>query len=146
LRGPAFNPESKLVLKGFLMTSTPIGREVLVLTDDVSIRNLFYLMRKLAVEDPANGGERAMAAIVERDEYDAVILEMRCPAENPNDDVHGVGKIQATMMGRMLTIVAEVDGPQTPPLVERYLFCGLPGTHFGLFAPRFPSPRQSRPC
>ena len=38
------------------------------------------------------------------------------------------------------------DGPQTPPLVERYLFSGFPGGHIGLFAPRFPSPRASRPC
>ncbi|HXH48665.1 MAG TPA: hypothetical protein VNM47_04775 [Terriglobia bacterium] len=128
------------------MASTPLTREVLVLIDDVSIRNLFYLMRRLAAEDPANGGEMAMAAIVEREQYDAVILDMRCPEEQPSDDVHGVGKIQATMMGRMLTIVAEVDGPQTPPLVERYLFSGLPGAHYGLFAPRFPSPRESRPC
>jgi DNA-binding NtrC family response regulator len=128
------------------MVFAPVPREVLVLTDDVSIRNLFYLMRKLAAEDPANGGERAMAAIVERGEYDAVILDMRCPDEQRRDDVHGVGKIQASMMGRMLTIIAEVDGPQIPALVERYLFSGLPGAHFGLFVPRFPSPRESRPC
>jgi hypothetical protein len=128
------------------MAPTPLTREVLVLIDDVSIRNLFYLMRRLAAEDPANGGEVAMAAIVDREQYDAVILDMRCPEEQPGDDVHGVGKVQATMMGRMLTIVAEVDGPQTPPLVERYLFSGFPGSHIGLFAPRFPSPRASRPC
>lgn len=128
------------------MTPLPITREVLVLTDDVSIRNLFYLMRKLAAEDPANGGERAMAAIVDREEYDAVILDMRCPGEEPRNDVHGVGKIQASMVGRMLTIIAEVDGPQTPPLVERYLFSGLPGTHVAFLAPSFPSTRESRPC
>jgi hypothetical protein len=128
------------------MAPAPIDREVLVLIDDVSIRNLFYLMRKLAAEDPANGGDRAMAAIVDRGEYDAVILDMRCPEEQPRDDVHGVGKIQASMMGRMLTIIAEVDGPQIPALVERYLYSGLPGARFELFVPRFASLRESRPC
>ena len=128
------------------MASVPLHREVLVLTDDVSIRNLFYLMRNLAIENPEDGGERAVAAIAEREQYDAVILDMQCPGEMPRGDVHGLGKIQSSMMGRMLTIVAEVDGPETPPLLERYLFSGLPGCRLGLASYRFASARESLPC
>lgn len=128
------------------MCSVPLHREVLVLTDDVSIRNLFYLMRNLALENPQDGGGRAVAAIAEREQYDAVILDMQCPGEMPRGDAHGVGKIQSSMTGRMLTIVAEVNGPETPPLLERYLFSGLPGCHLGLTGYRYASVRESQPC
>jgi hypothetical protein len=128
------------------MSSVALHREVLVLTDDVSIRNLFYLLRNLAIEHPQDGGGRAVAAIAEREQYDAVIFYMECPGETPRGDVRGVGKIQSSMTGRMLTIVAEVNGPETPPLLERYLFSGLPGCHLGLAGYRFASLRESRPC
>ena len=128
------------------MSSVALHREVLVLTDDVSIRNLFYLLRNLAIEHPQDGGGRAVAAIAEREQYDAVIFYMECPGEMPRGDVRGVGKIQSSMTGRMLTIVAEVNGPETPPLLERYLFSGLPGCHLGLAGYRFASLRESRPC
>ena len=59
------------------MSSVPLHRQVLVLTDEVCIRNLFYLMKKLASEDAAAGSARAMLAIAEREEYDAIILDMR---------------------------------------------------------------------
>jgi DNA-binding NtrC family response regulator len=109
------------------MASIPLRRGVLVLTDDVSIRNLFYLMRRLADENAAEGSARAMAAIAEREQYDAVILDMRCPEGKRGGEVHGIGKVQSCRLDRMLTITAEVSGPETVTLVERYVLGGLPG-------------------
>ncbi|TAM79491.1 MAG: hypothetical protein EPN47_16940 [Acidobacteria bacterium] len=127
------------------MASSPLQRDLLVLTDDVSIRNLFYLVRSLAIENPEDGGGRALAAIAEREQYDAVILDMRYSGGTPRGGVYGVGKIQSSMTGRMLTIIAEVDGLETPPLVERYLFSGLPGARMAFMAPRFSSPWETQP-
>jgi hypothetical protein len=128
------------------MVSAPLCRQVLVLTDDVSFRNLFYLMRRVALENAANGGARAMTAIAERDDYDAVVLDMRYLEGLPGSNVYGIGKVQSSMMERMLTIIAEVDGPATPALIEQYLFNGLPEAHQWLASRCHPSQVQIRPC
>ena len=109
------------------MLSVPLHRQVLVLTDDVCIRNLFYLLRKLASEDAADGSLRAMVAIAEREEYDAIILDMRRPDGKPVSEPREIGKIQSSRIDRTLTITAEVYGRETLILVEQYLLSGLPG-------------------
>jgi hypothetical protein len=119
------------------MASEPLRRQVLVLSDDVSLRNLFYLMRKLASENAADGSEKAVAAIIEHDQYDAVVLDLRCSDQQHKGEIHGIGKIQPVMMGRLLTITAEVNGPQTLDLVERYLITGLPGALLWLVSHRY---------
>lgn len=109
------------------MLSVPLHRQVLVLTDDVCIRNLFYLMRKLAGEDATDGSLRAMVAIAEREEYDAIILDLRRPDRTPRNEPREIGRIQSNRMDRTLTITAEVYGHETLTVVERYLLSGLPG-------------------
>lgn len=109
------------------MPSVPLHRQVLVLTDEVCIRNLFYLMRKLASEDAADGSATAMLAIAEREEYDAIILDMQCPEGKRGREIHGIDNILSSRVGRTQAITAEVNGPETLTLVERYLLSGLPG-------------------
>lgn len=109
------------------MSSVPLHRQVLVLTDDVCIRNLFYLMRRLAGEDATDGSLRAMVAIAEREEYDAIILDLRRPDRKPRNGPREIGRIQSNRMDRTLTITAEVYGQETLTVVERYLLSGLPG-------------------
>lgn len=128
------------------MAFMPQSRQILVLTDDVSFRNLFYLMRRAAIENPANGGARAMAVIAEREDYDAVVLDMRCTEGLPGTNVYGIGKIQSSWTDRLLTIIAEVDGAATPTVIEQYLFNGLPEAHQWLASRCHPSQVQIRPC
>lgn len=128
------------------MPSVPLHRQILVLTDDVCIRNLFYLMRKLASEDAADGSLRAMMAIAEREQYDAIILDMRRPDGKPLGDPREIGKIQSSRIDRTLTITAEVYGRETLTLVERYLLSGLPGALAWLVGRRYASRRQLQPC
>lgn len=128
------------------MPSVPLHRQVLVLTDDVSIRNLFYLMRKLATENVAEGAARAMMAIAEREEYDAIVLDMRRPDEIPGSEPREIGKIQSSRIDRTQTITAEVKGQETLTLIERYLFSGLPGALAWLVGSRYASRRQLQPC
>jgi hypothetical protein len=128
------------------MDSPLLDRQVLILTDDVSFRNLFYLMRRVAVENAANGGARAMTAIAEREEYDAVVLDLRRGEGLPGSSVYGIGRVQSSTMERMLTIIAEVDSPATPALIEQYVFSGLPEAHQWLASRCQPSQLQIQPC
>jgi hypothetical protein len=132
--------------KELSMDSALLDRQVLILTDDVSFRNLFYLMRRVAVENAESGGARAMTAIAEREEYDAVVLDLRCREGLPGSSVYGVGNIQSSTVERMLTIIAEVDGPATPALIEQYIFSGLPEAHQWLASRCQPSQLQIQPC
>lgn len=109
------------------MSSIPLHRQVLVLTDEVCIRNLFYLMRKLAGEDETDGSLRAMVAIAEREEYDAIILDLRRPDQKPWNESREIGCIQSNKADRTLTITAEVYGQETLKVMEGYLLSGLPG-------------------
>ena len=124
------------------MTSVPLHRQVLVLTDEVCIRNLFYLMRKLAGADTADGSLRAMVAIAEREEYDAIILDMRRPDRIPRNESREIGRIQSNRTDRTLTITAEVYGHETLTVMERFLLSGLPGALTWLVGPGNASPQQ----
>ncbi len=122
--------------------SAPLHRQVLILTDDVSLRNLFYLMRKLAAENAADGSERAVAAFMEDALYDAVVLDLRCGDQRHGAEVRGISKIQPAILGRLLTITAEVSGPETLDLVEKYLVTGLPGALLWLASHRYKRRKQ----
>ncbi len=117
------------------MPSAPLHRQVLVLTDNICIRNLFCLMKKLAGEDAADGSLKAMVAIAEREEYDAIILDLRRPDGKPPNETGEIGKIQSSRIDRTLTITAEVYGRETLTLMERYLLSGLPGALAWLVGP-----------
>jgi hypothetical protein len=127
------------------MTSVSLQRNVLVLTDTISIRNLFYLMGKLDSENAAEGSGNAMAAIAERECYDTIILVMRCSDGRSGRDVHGISKVHSSRVGRTQTVTVEANGPETVALVERYLLSGLPGALLWLVSHRYKSPRQLRP-
>ena len=129
------------------MSTIPLHRQVLVLTDEVCIRNLFYLMRKLAGEDGTekDGSLRAMVAIAEREEYDAIILDMRRPDKNPRNGPREIGRIQSNRTDRTLTITAEVYGHRTLSVMERYLLSGLPGALTWLVGPHYAYRRQMLP-
>ena len=124
------------------MSTVPLHRQVLVLTDDVSIRNLFYLMRKLAAEKVSEGAAGAMMAIMEREQYDAIVLDMRRPDGNLPNESREIGEIQSSLIDRTLTITTEVYGQETLTLVERYLYCGLPGALTWLVGRHYPSHLQ----
>lgn len=124
------------------MLSVPLHRQVLVLTDEVCIRNLFYLMRRLAGENAADGSLTAMVAIAEREEYDAIVLDMRRPDRNPGNESREIGGIQSNRTDRTLTITAEVYGRETLTVVERYLLSGLPGALTWLVGSHYAAHRQ----
>lgn len=121
------------------MASTPLRRQVLVLADEPSVRNLLFLMKKLESENAADGSANAVAALTEAGQPEAVILDLRCRESRPGEEIHGISNVQTGRVGRMLTITVEVNGPKTMSLVERYLSGGLPGALLWLVSHRYQS-------
>ncbi len=119
------------------MPLNPLHRQVLFLVDEPPIRNLQTLVKRLEVENPAEGSQGVVKAIMNRKQFDAVILDLRCPNQRPGAEIHGIGKIQASRVGRTLAVTAEVNGPKTLKLLERYLVNGLPGPLLWLVSHRY---------
>jgi CheY-like chemotaxis protein len=118
-------------------------RKVLVLNDNPSIRNLVSLLKDLGREDtPTESGERLLASLIE-EQFQAVVLDMRCLGRKIVEEIHGIGEIRAERVGTLLVIVVEVNGPKTLDLLERYILNGLPGALLWLVSYRYQSPRRT---
>lgn len=123
------------------MAFNSLHRQIMTLADESPIRNLQNLVKRLEVENPADC-EGLGNAILDRGRYDRVILDLRCPTPLRNAEVHGIRKIEASRVGRILSVTAVVNGPKTLSMVERYLVNGLPAALLWLVSHRYRSRRQ----
>lgn len=121
------------------MSFDPIRREILILADEPPIRHLQNLVKRLEIENPADGSEGLANVIMDRAQYDSVILDLRCSNPRPGNEIHGIGKIHTSRVGRTLSVRAQVNGPKTLSVVERYLADGLPGPLLWLVSHRYRS-------
>lgn len=123
------------------MALDPLHRQIVTLADEPPIRNLQNLLKRLEVENPGNykGLSDAMS---DRKRYDKVIVDLRCPDKLRRSEMHGIRRIQASTVGRILSVTAEVNGPKTLTMVERYLVKGLPAALLWLISHRILSPQH----
>lgn len=105
--------------------SHPLRRLVLVLSGGASIRNLLSLLKKLESENAAEGIASAVAALTSGCSFESVILDMRCATRRSGGEVYGIRKVQPGPLGKTLAITAEVNGPKSMKLIERYISSGL---------------------
>lgn len=124
------------------MALNPLHRQIMILADEPPIHNLQTLMKRLAIENPSDGNEDVFEAVMDRKQFDSVILDLRCPKRRSGVEIHGIGRIQAGKVGRTLALTAEVNGPKTLSVVERYLVNGLPGPLLWLVSHRYKSRQQ----
>lgn len=97
------------------------SRKVLVVEDEPSIRNLLYvLLAALRCEgEVAYSGQQALA-MVAREQFDAVLLDLRC-ADGPLEEMMSrIGEVRPSLVGRVLFITGEVSDPETMAFVERH--------------------------
>ncbi len=97
-----------------------MSRRVLVIEDEPSVRNLVYiLLSALQCEgDVAYNGRQALA-MIRRESFDAVLLDLRC-SDVPADQVLSkIKEIRPNLVGRVLFITGQVSDPQTAALIER---------------------------
>ena len=123
------------------MAVESLHRKVLVLNDGPSIRNLLCLLKNFDIESTLAVSGGFLVGSLNEKQFDAVVLDMRRPDRNTPNEMRGIGEIRAGFVGKLLFVVAEVNGPKTLDLFERYILHGLPGALLWLISHRYQSPQ-----
>ncbi len=124
------------------MLSNPLRRKVLVLNDKKSVRNLLVLLKRIGGEDSLTSAGEPLQALDDDRQFEAVVLDMRSSDRKRNAEIRGIGEVRVGRAGKLLVIIAEVNGPQTMDLLERYTVNGLPETLLWLVSHRYKPRRQ----
>jgi CheY-like chemotaxis protein len=105
-------------------------RKVLIVEEESSIRNLIStLLGGLGCEgEVAHSGQQALA-MISRQPFDAVLLDLRCSDLTPERVVSGILEIRPSLMGRVLVIAGEVADQETLSLIERRCLVSVPRHH-----------------
>lgn len=118
------------------MASVMQRRKVLVLSDEASIKRLFILVERLENEDrPEEKREPALARFNRR-HFEEIIVDLRCLERRTSKEIHGIGEMRPSLMGKTLVLTIQVNGPKTLALVERYLLNNLPPSLLWLICQR----------
>ena len=112
------------------MKGVPPQRKVLIIEDEPSIRNaLFVLLAGLGCEgDVAYTGQQALA-MISRERFDAVLLDLRCSNFPAEEVVSQIKELRPNLVGRVLVITGEVTDSQTVGLISRHLLPSISRTH-----------------
>ena len=105
-------------------------RRVLIVEDESSIRNLIYtLLSTLGCDgDVAYSGQQALA-MISRQPFDAVLLDLRCLDLAPERVVSGILEIRPNLMGRVLVTTGDVTDQNTIDLIEHKCLLRVPRHH-----------------
>jgi DNA-binding NtrC family response regulator len=111
------------------VTKAPARRKVLIIEDEPSIRNVLYvLLAALGCEgDVAYSGQQALA-MIRREKFDAVLLDLRCSNVPAEHVVSQIKEIRPNLLGRVLVITGEVTDPQAMQLIEQHVLPHIPGS------------------
>jgi DNA-binding NtrC family response regulator len=106
-------------LESFL-NADPAIRKILIIEDEPSIRNLLYvLLAGLGCEgDVAYTGQQALA-MVSRERFDAVLLDLRCTNLEADHVVSEITELRPNLVDRVLVITGEVTDPGVMEWVEK---------------------------
>ena len=95
--------------KVLLIEREPVAREMLrALVNDLGCQG----------EVAADG--REALAMIRRRNFDAVLLDLRSSSLPAEEVVAGIHDMRPSLIGRVLVVTGEVDGPETLDLIERY--------------------------
>lgn len=117
------------------MAAAPQHRKVLILSNGPYVQNFLKLLERLERQN-GQDGERVLATVY-RKPFDAIVLDLRWPNKKNKNEIRGMGVIQPVWTGRLLVITAEINGPKTLSILERYLINGLPQALLGLISHRY---------
>ena len=109
------------------MNSGPQLRNVLIIEDEPSIRNVLYvLLAGLGCEgNIAHNGHQALA-MIEKQSFDAVLLDLRCSEMPPREMVSAIKELRPSLVGRVLVITGEVADPQTLEMIKKNCWPHIP--------------------
>ena len=95
-------------------------RKVLILEDEPAIRNVLYvLLAGLGCEGDVVHNSRQALASINRQTFDAVLLDLRCSELPPDQLVSEIIEVQPNLIGRLLVITGEVATGETLAMIER---------------------------
>jgi len=102
-------------------------RKVLIIEDEPSMRNVLYvLLAGLGCEgDIAHDGRQALA-MIEKESFDAVLLDLRCSELPAGEMVSAIKELRPNLMGRVLVITGEVSDPQTMEMIRTNCWPHIP--------------------
>jgi two-component system response regulator PilR (NtrC family) len=99
-------------------------RKVLILEDEPSIRNVLYvLLAGLGCDGDIAHDSREALSMIQKDQFDAVLLDLRSAHIPPDQMVSSIAALQPSLVGRVLVITGEVSDPKTLEVLER---CAVP--------------------
>jgi two-component system response regulator PilR (NtrC family) len=99
-------------------------RKVLIVEDEPSIRNVLYvLLAGLGCDGDVAHDTREALSILDHDQFDAVLLDLRSSHLSPEQMVSAITEVRPSMVGRVLVITGEVSDPETLEMFER---CAVP--------------------
>lgn len=103
------------------MSESSQFRKVLIVEDESTISNLLdVLLRKLGCQGAvATNGQQALA-MISRNDFDAVLLDLRCSNLRAEDVVAGIHELRPSLLGRVLVITGEVTDSKTMELIDRF--------------------------
>lgn len=109
------------------MSPSHSNRKVLIVEDDAAIRNVLYvLLAGVGCEgDIAYSGKQALA-MLSREKFDAVLLDLRCSNLPAADMVSQIKEIRPSLVGRVLVITGELTDPQTIQMIEQHCLPHVP--------------------
>ncbi|HLI34386.1 MAG TPA: response regulator [Terriglobia bacterium] len=98
-----------------------MGRKVLVIENESSIRNVIYvLLDALRCEgEVAYSGQQALA-MIGRENFDAILLDLRTSELPPDQVVSKICEIRPNLVGRILFITGELSDPEIMASIERH--------------------------
>ena len=102
-------------------------RKVLILEDEPAIRNVLYvLLAGLGCEGDVVHNSRQALASINRQTFDAVLLDLRCSELPPAQLVSEIIELQPSLVGRLLVITGEVADAETLAMIERNSLAHVP--------------------
>lgn len=115
------------------MSPGPARRKVLIVEDDLSIRNLLYvLLAGLGCEgDIAYSGQQALA-MIGRENFEAVLLDLRSSNLPADQVLSQIREIRPNLVGRVLVITGEVADAETLELIERHCAHHIPRSRLSI--------------
>ena len=95
-------------------------RTVLIIEDEPSIRNvLCVLLAGLRCEGDIVPNTREALAMVEKHNFDAVLLDLRCSQMPATEAVSALKNLRPSLVGKVLVITGDVSDPQTMELIKK---------------------------
>ena len=96
------------------MATVALCRKVLVLNEGPAIHNLLRFLKEFDRESMVTANGEPLQASLNEKRFDAVVLDIRGPHLKTVEEMRGIGEIRAEWVGKLLVIVAKVNGMSCP--------------------------------